>query len=142
MTTKQSTVLSNSMDTLNSGGTLLLGSGNANIITIGRAGGTQVGLTAPVVVMGPSTNLTLKTSGTEPTAQTQLGGKSSATVLATTPVNGSTYGTITLTQAGIYILSFGIFQSLSSLGTTNYVTLGGTGTTAIKYGATNILTGA
>jgi len=141
MTTKQTTVLSNSMDTLTAT-TLLLGSGVATTVSIGRSGGTQINLTTPTVAMGSSTNLTLKTNGTEPTAQTQLGGKSSATVLATTPVNGSVYGTITLTQAGIYILSFGIYQSVSSLGTSNYVTLTGTGTSAIKYGATNILTGA
>jgi hypothetical protein len=142
MTTKQSSVLSGSVDTITSSGTLSLGTSVAGTVNIGRSGGTVINLNAPLVTVSSSTNITLKTNGTAPTEQTQLGGKSSATVLATTPVNGSVYGTITITQAGVYILSFGVYQSISSLGTTNYVTLTGAGTTAIKYGATNILTGA
>ena len=80
-------------------------------------------------------------SSTTPTQDTMLGGKRSATILTTAPVNGSIYGSMTLTQAGTYLFNFGITQPITVLGTTNYVNLGGANTVTNNYGATEIITG-
>jgi hypothetical protein len=134
MTTKSTAIQSNSVDTIASSGTLSLGTSSAGTVNIGRSTGTQVSILAPLVNLGGATNIELKNNGVAPTADTQLGGTNSATLLATTPVTGSVIGTITITTAGIYLFTFASYASFSALGTTNYVVLSGTNTVPVRVG--------
>jgi hypothetical protein len=88
--------------------------------------------------MGSARDITLKTNGVAPQAQTQLGGTTSATILATTPVNGSIYGTITITTPGIYIFAFAINQSYFLLTRPTHVRINGTNANGVNYGFTTI----
>jgi len=109
---------------------------SANTTTLGSATTNVSG----TLSMASNKNIILKTDGTYPAAGTQLGGVNSASILGTVPVSGSVYGTITISTAGIYIFTFGIYQNLSALGTTNYLQLGGSGSAVVNYGASNVVT--
>jgi len=123
------------------GGTATAGQGSltltSNILT----------LTTPTInangtlTMGSNRNITLKTDGTAPTAQTQLGGTTSATIFVGTPVNLTKYGTINITTPGIYIFNFAIYQVCSTVGSQNWVLLNGANTATVNYGASTVTAG-
>jgi hypothetical protein len=133
-------------------GTLSLGTATASGISIGPSTGTTTvnnALTSTGLItanagltMGTAQNITLKTNTTAPTEQTQLGGKSVGTLLATTPINGSVLGTITITTPGIYILAFGFYLNITALGNVNYVQLTGTNVVTNNFGYTDTITGS
>jgi hypothetical protein len=79
------------------------------------------------LTMGASKNITLKTDGTAPTAQTQLGGRVIQSIVPSGPTTGGfTYSTITITTAGIYLFEWLVEQAYTTLGSNNYITLNGT----------------
>jgi len=121
--------------------TINLGTDTSAVTTAINIGNTNATVNCTgTLKMASTKNITLKTDGTFPTSGTQLGGVTSASILSTVPVSGSVYGTITIPTAGIYLFTFGIYQNLSSLGTTNYVNIAGANTPVCNYGCTNIVT--
>ena len=113
-------------------------------ITIGNVSNTATINSATINVngaltMGSTRNITLKTNGTAPTQDTQLGGIRAGTVsTATTFAEGATFASLTLTQAGVYIMTFNLSISVTTKGTGNNKTqLIGTSASSVPYGASN-----
>jgi len=72
-----------------------------------------------------------------------LGTTYTSTLILTTPVSGSTYASITIGTAGIYLFTFGITQSYTGVqGITNYVNITGTGVLTNNFGAIAMISGS
>lgn len=115
----------------------------ATPISINAATGSLVlgAATISCAAITTSADITLKTTGAAPTQFTKLGGTTSATILATAPVNGSIYGSIAITTAGVYLFCFSITQVYTVLGTSRFVYMTGTNSSTSPttfYGASTI----
>ena len=71
-----------------------------------------------------------------------LGTTYTSTIITTTPVSGSTYASISIGTAGIYLFTFGITQSYTGTqGNNNYVNMFGSGVLTNNFGATEMIPG-
>jgi hypothetical protein len=143
------------LDALTAGGTVELANSNAGAVYIGASGARNVinnigtgsgtgsinlGNATNVVnvygtlIMGSDRNITLKTTTTAPTQDTQLGGTRTGSIIGGTIINATTISSITLTTAGVYLITFGIYINVTTLNNINYVQMTGTNTVVNNYG--------
>ena len=105
-------------------GALTLGNTNNTV----KIGGT--------LAMGASKSITLRTDGTAPTAQTQLGGRIIQSIVPSlATANGFIYSTITITTPGVYLFEFLVEQAYTSLGSNNYITINGANAEVVTNGS-------
>ena len=114
-----------------------------NIGTGSTTGTVTIGNSANTVqingafTMGSTRNITLKTDGTAPANGTQLGGLVSGTLSTLDTLSGAVVATLNIATAGVYMFVFNFFQTVTTKGQTNSVTLAGTGTDAVRFSATS-----
>jgi hypothetical protein len=91
---------------------------------------------AGTLKMTEGKNITLQpTAGyIAPTQDTQLGGTRTGSIIGGTIINATTISSITLTTAGIYLITFGIYINVTTLNNINYIQMTGANTVVNNYG--------
>ena len=109
-------------------GTINIGTNGSGTITIGNSN-------APLALPGSTTTFSSPlTLGSLPGNAGQLGYTYTTGITQAVAINGSAYASITIGTAGVYLFTFGVSQVVTSLGTINYVTIGGTGSITSNFG--------
>ena len=107
------------------------------------AGPVKVGSTnAPLTLRGSTTTFSSPlTLGSLPGNAGQLGYTYTIGITQAVAINGSTYASITIGTAGTYIFTFGLSQTVTTLGNINYVTISGSGAVSSNFGAATVTSG-